>query len=196
MAEIFQESTKDINSWKREFSCGATSKDPVLSLQQLRSLLWHGFNPWLRIPHAVSMTKNKKQKNLLKESQTVSKNPKTKNIIVKLEKINDKEKNLLNFQRGKDRLPKRENNQDDRFVSSTIRAAEREWRSIFKVSRQNNWTRIPYSIEPSFKAVGKRKIFSDLWELKKLWIIAQKTISLGGVGSWAKNEIQERVISK
>ena len=100
--------------------------------------MWHGFNPWLRIPHAVSMTKNKKQKNLLKESQTVSKNPKTKNIIVKLEKINDKEKNLLNFQRGKDRLPKRENNQDDRFVSSTIRAAEREWRSIFKVSRQNN----------------------------------------------------------
>ena len=36
-----------------EFSCGSVCslvaqcvKDPALSLQQLRSLLWHGFDPW------------------------------------------------------------------------------------------------------------------------------------------------------
>ena len=31
---------------KMEFPCGLVVKDLVLSLQWLRSLLWHGFDPW------------------------------------------------------------------------------------------------------------------------------------------------------
>lgn len=66
-------------------------------------------------------------------SSIIKEKSKPRNIVVKLQKMNDKEKNLKTFQRGKDRLPTKESNQDDRIVSSTTRAAKREWRNIFKV---------------------------------------------------------------
>ena len=37
------------------------SKDPVLSLQWLRSLLWLRFDPWLELPHAVGTEKERKK---------------------------------------------------------------------------------------------------------------------------------------
>ena len=38
-------------------------KDLALSLQELRWLLWHGFDPWLReLPPAASVAKGKKRK--------------------------------------------------------------------------------------------------------------------------------------
>lgn len=57
---------------------------------------------------------------------------KPKDIVAKLQKIRDKEENLKNLQRGKGRLLKKENNQDNRNLSPTTRAAKKEYRSIFK----------------------------------------------------------------
>ena len=37
-------------------------KDPALSLQQLGSLLWHGFAPWPGNFHMLQMQPKKKQK--------------------------------------------------------------------------------------------------------------------------------------
>ena len=37
-------------------------KDPVLSLQQLRSLLWHGFDPWPGNVHMPQLQPEKKKK--------------------------------------------------------------------------------------------------------------------------------------
>lgn len=59
-------------------------------------------------------------------SKWKKKTPQARYIVVKPQKISDKEKNLKSFQREKDRLPTKENNWDDRIVSSTTRSAKRE----------------------------------------------------------------------
>lgn len=55
-------------------------------------------------------------------------------------------------------------------MSSTTRAAKKEWRNRFKGPKKTNQTRIPYPFKPSLKRNGKRKTFPDLQGLRKLII--------------------------
>ena len=53
-----------VKKCSRSFLVAQQVKDPALSLLRLRSLLWHGFDPWSRNLHAlwVRQKRNKKQK--------------------------------------------------------------------------------------------------------------------------------------
>lgn len=123
-------------------------------------------------------------------SKWKKKTPQARYIVVKPQKISDKEKNFKSFQREKDRLPTKENNRDDRIVSSTTRSAKREWRNIFKVPK--------FHIQPNHhsKQRAKERYFQIYRLTTHELLLKYHTIyfKLMGVGRY--NGMQETEMSK